>query len=151
MHWCLSQQRITSAYKWYFLHHDHLHGPLTRYATLWFAHALEMPRVADLDLHHGTCVTHVPWCMTRLLISGFLWSRWRGNRVCVILKIKGPISVVKQLILLHKMLSSNRVQLNPRDHAYFSCFSDDHNFCRHSCDKRGDGAAFQNVTYFSEM
>ena len=37
------------------------------------------PRVSDTDMHHGTCVTHVPWCMPGSLISGFLWSRWRGE------------------------------------------------------------------------
>ena len=34
-------------------------------------------RVSDPDMHHGTCVTHVPWCMPGSLTSGFLWSRWR--------------------------------------------------------------------------
>ena len=29
------------------------------------------------DMHHGTCVTHVPWCMPESLTSDFLWSRWR--------------------------------------------------------------------------
>ena len=29
------------------------------------------PRLSDPDMHHGTCVT---------LISGFLWSMWRGKR-----------------------------------------------------------------------
>ena len=38
------------------------------------------PRASDPDIHHGTCVTHVPWCMSGSLTSGFLWSRWRGNR-----------------------------------------------------------------------
>ena len=38
------------------------------------------PRVSDPGMHHGTCVTHVPWCMPGSLISGFLWSWWRGNR-----------------------------------------------------------------------
>ena len=37
-------------------------------------------RVSDPDMHHGTCVTHVPWCMPESLTSGFLWSRWRGKR-----------------------------------------------------------------------
>ena len=37
------------------------------------------PRVSDTDMHHGTCVTHVPWCMSGSLTSGFLWSRWRGK------------------------------------------------------------------------
>ena len=36
------------------------------------------PRVSDLDMHHGTWMTHVPWCMRGSLTSGFLWSRlWR--------------------------------------------------------------------------
>ena len=38
------------------------------------------PRVSSPDMHHGTCVTHVPWCMPGSLTSGFLWSRWRGKR-----------------------------------------------------------------------
>ena len=38
------------------------------------------PRSSDLDMLHGTCVTHVPWCMPGSLTSGFLWSRWRGKR-----------------------------------------------------------------------
>ena len=38
------------------------------------------PRVSDPDKHHGTCVTHVPWCMSGSLTCGFLWSRWRGKR-----------------------------------------------------------------------
>ena len=35
--------------------------------------------VSYLDMHHGTCVTHVPWCMPGSLSSGFLWSRWRES------------------------------------------------------------------------
>ena len=38
------------------------------------------PRVGDPDMHHGTCVTHVPWCMPGSITSSFLWSRWRGKR-----------------------------------------------------------------------
>ena len=37
------------------------------------------PQVRDPDMHHGTCVTHVPWCMPGSLTSGFLWNRRRGN------------------------------------------------------------------------
>ena len=37
------------------------------------------PRVGDPEIHHGTCVTHVPWCMPVSLTSGFIWSRWRGK------------------------------------------------------------------------
>ena len=35
------------------------------------------PRVSYPDIHHGTCVRHVPWCMPGSLNSGFLWRRWR--------------------------------------------------------------------------
>ena len=61
-------------------------GPLTRYVKLWVAHAPGMPgtfsptlRVSDPDMHHGTCVTHVPWCKPGSLTSGFLWS-WRREK-----------------------------------------------------------------------
>ena len=37
------------------------------------------PQVSDPYMHHGTCVTHVPWCMPGSLTSGFLWKRRRGN------------------------------------------------------------------------
>ena len=30
------------------------------------------PRVSDPDMHCGTCVTHVPWCMPGSLTLGFL-------------------------------------------------------------------------------
>ena len=38
------------------------------------------PRVSNLNMHRGTCVTHMPWYMPGSLTSGFLWSRWRGKR-----------------------------------------------------------------------
>ena len=38
------------------------------------------PRVSDPDMHHGTCVTHAPWCMSGSLTSSSLRSRWRGKR-----------------------------------------------------------------------
>ena len=37
------------------------------------------PQVSDPDMHHGTCVTHVPWCMPGSLYSSFLWNRRRGK------------------------------------------------------------------------
>ena len=51
-------------------------GPLARYVKLRVAHAPGMPGtfschqlqrkplVSDPGMHHGTCVTHVPWCMS---------------------------------------------------------------------------------------
>ena len=63
-----------------------LYGTLARYAKLRVAHApgipgtfFPLPRVSDPDMHHGTCVTHVPWCMPGPLTNGFLWSQWRGK------------------------------------------------------------------------
>ena len=60
--------------------------PPARYVKLWVAHAPGIPgtfspppRVNNPDMHHGTCVTHVPWCMPGSLTSGFLWSWWREN------------------------------------------------------------------------
>ena len=38
------------------------------------------PWFSDPEMHHGTCVRHVPWCMPGSLTSGFLWRRWRGKR-----------------------------------------------------------------------
>ena len=62
------------------------YGPLARYVNLRVARAPGMPgtfsppwRVSDPDMHQGTCVTQVPWCMPESLNSGFLWSRWLGN------------------------------------------------------------------------
>ena len=64
-----------------------LHGSLTRYVKLRIAHAPGRPGtfspsrwVSNPDMHHGTCVTHVPWCMPGSLTSGFFWSRWRRKR-----------------------------------------------------------------------
>ena len=64
-----------------------IHEPLARYVKLRVAHAPGMPgtfspplRVSDPHMHHGTCAKHVPRCMPGYLISGFLWSRWRGKR-----------------------------------------------------------------------
>ena len=63
------------------------YGSLTRYVKLQVAHAPGMPgtfspspQVSDTDMHHGTCLTHVPWCMPGSLTSGFLWIRWREKR-----------------------------------------------------------------------
>ena len=36
-------------------------------------------RVSDPDMHHATCVAHVPWCIPRSLISNFLWSSVMGK------------------------------------------------------------------------
>ena len=73
------------------------HGPLARYIKLRVAHAPGMPgtfspppRVSDPDMHQGTCVTHVPWCMPGSLTSGFLWSRWQGKRSRYSRRMRNP-------------------------------------------------------------
>ena len=74
------QQDIIMSYYWT------KYGPLARNVKLRVAHAPGIPgtfspppRVSDPDMHHGTCVTHVPWCMLGSLTSGFLWSWRRGK------------------------------------------------------------------------
>ena len=64
--------------------------PLTRYVKSWVAHAPGMPGtfppplwLNNPDMHHSTCVTHVPCCMLGSLNSGFIsvaggW--WLGKR-----------------------------------------------------------------------
>ena len=54
---------------------------------LQVAHVPGMPgtfspslRVCDPDMHHGTCVTHVPCCMPGSLTFGFLWSQRKRSR-----------------------------------------------------------------------
>ena len=67
--------------------HNVNRGSLTRYVKLGVAHAPGMPRtfslplrVSDPDMHHGTCVTRVLWCMPGSSTSGVIWSRWRVKR-----------------------------------------------------------------------
>ena len=71
------------------------------YVKLWVAHAPVMPRtfsrqpqISDPDMHHGTCATHVPWCMPELLTSGFLWSRENVPGACAMCNftylVRGP-------------------------------------------------------------
>ena len=77
------------------------HGPLTRYVKLRVAHAPGIPgtyspppRVSDPDIYHGTCVTHVPWCMPGSLTRSFIWSRWRGKRSRLSRVMRNPQSYV---------------------------------------------------------
>ena len=47
------------------------HGPPAKYVKLRVVHAPGMPgtfsppqQIINPDMHHGTCVTHVPWCIS---------------------------------------------------------------------------------------
>ena len=48
------------------------------------------PRISDPDMHHGTCVTHVPWWMQGSLTSRLLWSRFREKRSRLSRRIRNP-------------------------------------------------------------
>ena len=87
------------------------YGPLTRYVKLQVAHSpgmFSLPlQVNDPDMHHGTCMTHMPWCMPGSLTRGLFWSRWRGkrsrqSRACATRNftylVRGPCIVVLFLI-----------------------------------------------------
>ena len=39
-----------------------------------------LPRFSDPDMHRGTFVAHVSWCMSGTLTSGSLSNQWRGKR-----------------------------------------------------------------------
>ena len=76
---------------------DAANEPLIRCVKFRVAHAPGMPgtsspppRLSDPDMHHGTCVTHVPWCMPRSLTSCFLLIRWRGKRSRHSRRIRNP-------------------------------------------------------------
>ena len=76
---------------------SYLHGPFARYVKLRVAHVLGMPvtlspplRVSDPSIHHGTCVTHVPWCMSGSLTSGSHWSRWWRKRSRHFRRMRNP-------------------------------------------------------------
>ena len=66
-------------------------------SKLRVAHAPKMsrtfspaPLVSYPDMHHGTCVTHVPWCMLGSLTSSFLWTRWQENRSRLSRRMRNP-------------------------------------------------------------
>ena len=48
------------------------------------------PRVSDPDMHHGTCVTYVLWCMPGWLTIGFLWNWWWGKRSRYSWRMRNP-------------------------------------------------------------
>ena len=61
------------------------------------------PQVSDPAIHHGTCITHVPWCMPGSLTGGFLWSWRRGKRSRYSRRMRNPQSDVssKRPMALH--------------------------------------------------
>ena len=89
-------------------------GPLARYLKLSVAHAPRTPgtfspppRGSDPDMHHGTCVTHMPWCMPASLTSGFLWIRWGVKRSRHSRRMRNPqfdVSCMMPMVLILRSL-----------------------------------------------
>ena len=68
------------------------------------------PRQRGLAIPTRFNVTHVPWCMSRSLTSGFLWSRWRGKRSRPSRRMRNP-----QLYV-----SGKRPMLGSHGHTFFN-------------------------------
>ena len=101
------------------------HGPFARNLNLRVAHATGMPwtfspppRVNDLDIHHGTCVTHVPWCMPGSLTSGFLWSLRRGKRSRHSRRMRNPhfyVSGKRPIVSQETMNFADKTSIKPQE------------------------------------
>ena len=71
-------------------------------------------RVSDPDMHHGTCVTHVPWCMPGSLTGGFLWSRWLGKRSRLSRCMRNPQFYVSGKRTIHITIRVHRPEYSHR-------------------------------------
>ena len=82
--------------------------------------------VNDPDMHHGTCMTHVPWCMPGSLTSGFLCSQWRGN----VPSIPGAYTTRNVTYLLRGPLY--KVTTNGRNQKSFNMADDSNTYATHA-------------------
>ena len=64
------------------------------------------PLVSDPNMHHGTCVTHVPWCMSGSLtrgrgenVPGIPGACWTLNFACL---VRGPWTIIFIQVALDK-------------------------------------------------
>ena len=115
------------------------HGPLTRYVTLRVAHAPGMPGtfsltadskwkplVSDPGMHHGTCVSHVPWCMSGLLApdGGKTFPAFPAHaHLQFSISCKRPIAKLVKIVYGQKiweMLNSIHTGNAKNDNFYFS-------------------------------
>ena len=89
------------------------------------------PQVSYPNMHHGTCVTHVPWCMPGSLISGFLWRRW-GKRTLHSRRMRNPqfcVSGKRSIATTPKLPSpSQTVLVTTPGHVTSSTFSNMYTF-----------------------
>ena len=102
------------------------HRPLIRYAKLRVAHAPEMPgtfspppRISDPDMHHGTCATHVLWCMSGSLTSGFILSPWREKRSRHSWRMRNPQFYVSGKRPIQRVSYAESVSMSWRLHCGF--------------------------------
>ena len=66
-------------------------------------------RFSDRDMHHGMCMTHVPWCMPGSLTRGFLWSRRWGKRSWHSRRMRSPWFYVSgKRLMAHHPQNSER-------------------------------------------
>ena len=128
------------------------HGPLTRYVKLRVAHAPGMPGtspplerspppppgtfptpppphwlqrmllVSDPDMHHGTCVSHVPWCMSGSLthggrenVPGIRGACTTHNFTCL---SRGPLNKIVDLLPYEICLIDNNHYLTMSCHKF---------------------------------
>ena len=88
------------------------HRPLVRYVKLRVVHTSGMfsppPRVSDPDVHHGTCVTHVPWCMPGSQTHGFLLIRWRGKHSRRMRNPQFYVSGKRPMLSLHQTIKGDK-------------------------------------------
>ena len=76
------------------------------------------PQIRDPDMHHGTCVTHVPWCMLESLNCVFLWSWWRGKRSRHSRRMRNPqfyVSDKRPLHWVYKWITCGNTKMNDED------------------------------------
>ena len=96
-------------------------GPLTRFAKLRVAHAPGMPRmfsppprVSNSNMHHGTCVTHVPRCIPGSLTSVSLWRRRRGKCSRCSRRMRNPQFCVSGKRSIVRLLKSTPIWPPPK-------------------------------------
>ena len=117
---CTSTLTSTMLRQWGWGSLTSIHGPLSRYEKLRVAHAPGMPgtfsplpRISDPDMHHGTCVTHVPWCMPGSLTNGLTLKSVRGKRSRHSRRMRNPqccVSGKRPMVWraeLHRLLDEN--------------------------------------------
>ena len=82
--------------------------------------------VSDAEMHHGTYMTYVPWCMPGSLTSGFILSRWRGKRFRHPRRMRNPqfcISGKRPMNIIHEVAvhrKSNEKQTYFKEKSHWS-------------------------------